>query len=80
MIHLVNGQTLFDIGREVTRRTSERTVAVVIFAVPVQVPFVRRSEITHVALYHRHRMVLDVFGEARFDMGDIGAFAATVNN
>lgn len=73
----MNSQALLDVRREVARRTSERTVPVVIFAMPIQVPFVGRSEITHVALYHRHRVVFDVFGEARLDMGDVSAFGAT---
>lgn len=73
----MNRQTLLDVRRKVAGRTSECTVAVVIFAMAVQIPLVGRSEITHVALYHRHRMVFDVFGEARLDMGDVSAFGAT---
>lgn len=77
MIHFVNRETLLDIRCKITRRTSKRTVPVVIFAMTIQIPLVGRSEITHVALYHWHRVVFDVFGEARLDVGDISAFGAT---
>lgn len=73
----MNRETLFDIRCKIARRTSERTVTVVIFAVTIQIPLVGRSEITHVTLYHWHRVVFDVFGETRLDVGDISAFGAT---
>lgn len=75
MIHFVNRQALLDIRCKIARRTSERTVTVVVFAMSVQVPLVRCSEIAHVTLYHRHRVVFDVFGETSFDVGDVRAFA-----
>lgn len=73
----MNRETLFDVRCEIACRTSKRTVTVVIFAMTIQIPFIGRSEITHVALYHWHRVVFDVFGESRLDVGNISAFGAT---
>lgn len=76
VVHLVHGQALLDVGCEVARGTPEGAVAVVILAVPVQVPFVRGAEVAHVALDHRHRVVLDVLGVSGLDVRDVGALGA----
>lgn len=77
VIHLVHGQTLFNVRRKIARRTSKRPVTVVILAVPVQIPFVGGSKIAHITFYHWHRVIFDVFGEARSDVGDVRAFGTT---
>lgn len=74
MVHLVYCKALFDIGCEIACGTSESTVTVVIFAVPVEVPFVGSTKVAHIAFDHRHRMVFDVFGVASFDVSYVGAF------
>lgn len=76
MIHLVHGQALFDVRREIASRTLERTGSTVILHVTIQIPFVRRSKIAHDAFDHRHRMVFHVFAEARLDVRHIAAFLA----
>lgn len=74
MVHFVYREALFDVRCEIARRTSESTVTIVIFAMSVQVPFVGCTEVAHIALDHRHRMVFDVFCVSRFDVGHVGAF------
>lgn len=76
VVHLMYGKTLFDVSGEVARRAPEGTLAVMVFAVTVQVPFVRGAEVTHVALDHRHRVVFDMFGEARLHVGRVCALGA----
>lgn len=76
VIHLVHRQALLDVRGEVAGRTPERTLTVVVLAVAVQVPLVRRPEIAHLALYHRHRVVFDVFGEARLHVRYVSALGA----
>lgn len=63
VVGLVHGQALLDVGRERTMRTlvHARRPGGVVSVVPVQVPFVRRSEVAVRTLDHGHRVVFDVF-------------------
>ena len=72
----MHGETLLDVRREVARRTPEGAAAVVVLAVPVQVPLVRRPEVAHVAFDHRHRVVLYVLGEPSLHVRGVRALAA----
>lgn len=76
MVHFVHGQALFDVRREVAGGAAEGAVSVVVLVVPVQVPLVRRAKVAEVAFDHGHGVVLDVFGEPGFDVGDVAAFGA----
>lgn len=49
-----------------------------VLIVAVQVPLVGCAEVAHFALDHRHRMVLDMLGEARLHVGDVVALGAPV--
>jgi hypothetical protein len=76
VVHLVDGEALLDVGGEVAGGAAEGAAPVVVLAVAVQVPLVRRPEVAHVALDHRHRVVLDVLGEAGLHVGGVGALGA----
>lgn len=78
MVGLVHGKALFDVGRKRTARALVRpwVDGTVVAIMPVEVPFVRRAEVTVVALDHRHGVVLDVFGVPRSHMRHVVAFHA----
>lgn len=76
MIHFVHSETLFDIRTEVAFAALERARAAMILIMPVQIPFIRRTKVTQIALDHRHRMVFDVFRIARLHVRHIGTFGA----
>ena len=69
----VDGEALLDVGGEVAERALVHAAAHVVLEVAVQVPLVGRAELAQVALDHRHRMVLDVFGVARLHVRHIVA-------
>lgn len=76
VIHLVHCQTLLDIGGEVARAASKRALSVVVLAMSIQVPLVRRPEVAQLTLYHRHRVVFHVLCKARLHMRNVCALRA----
>jgi len=75
VLHM-DSETLLDVRPEVAQRTLELAVALVVAVVPVQVPFVGGAKVAEIALDHGHRVILDVLGEARLQVGHVVALGA----
>lgn len=72
----MDGETLLDVRPEVAQRTLELAITLVVAVVSVQVPLVRGAKVAQIALDHGHRVVLDVLGEARLQVGHVVALGA----
>jgi len=54
VIHLVDGQRLFNVSGEITSGTLESASSTMIFHMPIEIPFVGCTEITSDTLDHGH--------------------------
>ena len=72
----VDSQRLLNVRREIAQGTLVHPSAHVILQMSVQIPLVGRPEFAQVTFYHRHRMILDVFGVPSFHVRDVIALDA----